>query len=355
MEKQSILIVDDAITNTKLLAGILKSRGYHVMIANGGLEALELLETQEAPDLIILDVMMPDLDGFEVCRRLKENPRLEAIPVIFASALSEPEHVVTGLEVGGVDYIGKPFNMAEILARVKIHMTMRSQQRELQAQYQEIERLQRVVRKFLSDSAWQSIEADLGINQSVHQSANFESMTLMFTDVAQFTTISEGTDPELLMADLVIYMNVLSWVIHSHNGQIDKFLGDGIFAFFEDANDALNASIDIQRELLKFNAEQEEHEREMFLTRIGLATGRILQATLGFDDRLEHTIIGDRVNTAARLQGEAPVGGVLMDEPTYIAVGQPDISLQDSIELKGKANLEQIYAILPEDIFALPS
>lgn len=178
-------------------------------------------------------------------------------------------------------------------------------------------------------------------------------MTIMFTDVAQFTSISEVSDPEILMGDLVIYMNILSWVIHNHNGQIDKFPEDGIFAFFEDTNDAFNAGLDIQRELLKFNAEQEQHERAKFLTRIGLATGRILQATLGFDDRLEHTMIGDCVNTAARLQGKALVGGILMDETTYIAIGQPNCTAQAAIALKGKIKLEQTYAIALGDIVDL--
>jgi class 3 adenylate cyclase len=175
----------------------------------------------------------------------------------------------------------------------------------------------------------------------------------MFTDVADFTSISEIVDPKDLMADLIVYMNTLSWVVHKHGGEIDKFLGDGLFAFFADASQAFAAAKEIQLELAKFNDSQVKQEHKPFLTRIGLATGHILQTTLGFGDRLEHTIIGDRVNTAARLQSKAPVGGILIDKATYIAIGSPDTLIQDKVELKGKANLETAYAIQPENIRSL--
>lgn len=350
MPKPTIFIVDDNLSNTTMLSDILTVYDYQTLVAVNAKDVFELLDKKQFPDLILLDVMMPDIDGFELCRRLKIDSRTEDIPIIFMSALSETEYIVKGFEAGAVDYIGKPFKMVEVMARVKTHIKTRVQQQQLQAHYNEIERLQRVLRKFLSQSAWRSIEADLGINQAAVPELRYETATIMFTDVAQFTTISENLEPDQLMGDLIVYMNTLSWVVHKNNGEIDKFLGDGLFAFFEDAAKALNASIEIQKELLKFNDMQQQAGREVFLTRIGLATGRILQTTLGFGDRLEHTIIGDRVNTAARLQAKAPVGGILMDEATFLAAGSPKDTEQDAIELKGKAQLETTHEITPEMI-----
>lgn len=355
MPNPTILIVDDNPSNTTMLSDILAVYDYETLVAGNAQEVFSLLDNRQFPDLILLDVMMPDIDGFELCRRLKIDSRTEDIPIIFMSALQETEHIVKGFEAGAVDYIGKPFKMVEVMARVKTHIKTRMQQVQLQAHYNEIERLQRVLRKFLSQSAWRSIEADLGINQAAAPELRYETATIMFTDVAQFTSISENLEPEQLMADLIVYMNTLSWVVHKHRGEIDKFLGDGLFAFFENASDALDTAIEIQQELLKFNDMQQQAGREVFLTRIGLATGRILQTTLGFGDRLEHTIIGDRVNTAARLQAKAPIGGILMDNPTYLAAASPENTNEDAIELKGKAKLETTHAMIPEKIHIVPN
>lgn len=350
MDKATILIVDDTMDNTILLGDILAVQGYHILKAFDGLEVFDVLAENPHPDLILLDIMMPEMDGLEVCEKLKADPKTKDIPIIFISALSEPGQIVEGLNAGGVDYIGKPFNMQEIIARVKIHMTIRQQHQQLQKQYYEIERLQRIVQKFISQKALESIEATLDSESAILTPPEFETMTIMFTDIANFTTISERVNPKTLISDLLIYMNILSWVVHEHNGQIDKFLGDGLFAFFENAQDALNAAYDIQQELLKFNVEQTETEHEPFYTRIGLATGDILQTTLGFDDRFEYTTIGDRVNTASRLQSKAPIGGIMMDEATYLAVGEPQNVAPDKILLKGKQEAEQTFAITPEAI-----
>jgi len=352
MDKATVLIVDDLMDNVNLLADMLDTQGYHVLKAFNGREVFEVLAKNPHPDLILLDVMMPEMDGLAVCTKLKSDPETEEIPVIFLSALNEPKQIIAGLNVGGVDYIGKPFHMQEIIARVKTHVILRQQHQQLQKQYYEIERLQRIVQKFISQRALQSIEANLEADELSLDEPEFETMTIMFTDIAGFTAISASVNPKTLISDLLVYMNTLSGVVHEHNGQIDKFLGDGLFAFFEDAHDAFNAAFAIQRELLSFNSEQVQNGRKAFYTRIGLATGDILQTTFGFDDRFEYTTIGDRVNIASRLQAEAPIGGVMMDESTYQAVGQPENAVQDKIALKGKQEAEQTYVISPEHIYA---
>jgi class 3 adenylate cyclase len=167
----------------------------------------------------------------------------------------------------------------------------------------------------------------------------------MFTDIANFTAILEVLEPETTVADLTLYTAILSQAVQRNQGHIDKFLGDGMLAFFDNASDAIRASCDIQYELESFNLNQEERGHPRFDTRIGLATGAILQAQLGFANRREFTIIGDRVNTAARLQGRAPIKGILMDAVTYEAAGEPEYSENEMYILKGKQQVEVAYSI----------
>lgn len=353
VDNHQILVVDDNPVNTILISEILIAEGYQVKVVYDGQKALDAVATDNTIALILLDINMPKMDGFEVCQRLKSNPDTQDIPVIFMSALTDSDNIVNGLRVGGVDYIGKPFHIEEVIARVKTHIAIKMQHKQLQTQYAEIEHLQTMLRKFVSHSTWMSIQGELDTEALTNTTPMFETMTLMFTDIADFTSISESSDPREVITDLGNYMSLLSMIIHKHNGEIDKFLGDGLFAFFADAKDARAAAIEIQYELLEFNRQQISKESEHFLTRIGLASGEILQITLGFDGRLEHTLIGDRVNTAARLQNEAPVGGIIMDEASYLAGGQQDAAIQSTFSLKGKLNKEVAYVILPAYIPSL--
>jgi len=126
----TILTVDDNTRNLQLIGSVLQKNGYEVAMAMSGPEALEFLE-QERPDLILLDIMMPDMDGFEVCRILKQRKQLSAIPIIFLTAKNDPEDIVEGFECGGVDYITKPFHTAELLARIKTHIELRRARKEI--------------------------------------------------------------------------------------------------------------------------------------------------------------------------------------------------------------------------------
>lgn len=350
MDNPVILIVDDTKDNTLLMAETLAAFNYTTLVAGSGQQALDIVAKTPNLDLILLDIMMPDMDGFDVCRRLKADSDTKDIPIIFMSALNDSQNIVAGLQAGGVDYISKPFNVLEVIARVKTHVTLMQQHKQLKRQYEEIEGLQHTIRKYISKNTWLNIKADINEDGDTDIIREYDIMTIMFTDIADFTTISEQVDPQLLIDNLTDYMELLSSIIHKHHGQVDKFLGDGLFAFFETAPDAQNAAFEIQNALLDFNRGLSEHDQQGFLTRIGLATGAILQAIFGFDERLEHTLIGDRVNTAARLQSEAELGGILMDELTYLAVGQPETAIEKSIALKGKMNAELAYAISPEDI-----
>lgn len=356
-----ILIVDDTPANLDVLSNLLIANGYEVRAALNGQMALMAVQAAP-PDLILLDINMPGMNGYEVCERLKTSEQVCQlngngmerqicdIPVIFVSASDETFDKVQAFRYGAVDYITKPFQVEEILARISHQLTIYYQSRELQERYTEIQRLQGIVRQYLSADAWDSIATSTSGTSTPHRR---ETLTILMSDVQGFTSLSEEVDPDLLLADLSLYMNMLTRVVYEHEGEVDKFLGDGMLAFFRNTRQALQAAFQIQREIETFNQQQQVKRRNPMPTRVGLATGRVLLARIGSDERKEFTLIGDRVNVAARLQSAASIGGVLMDVATYDQAGCPQVAAvaaAASINLKGKHAPEEVYAVSFEQI-----
>jgi len=338
-----IYIVDDNPTNLDILETMMSARGYLTQTFESG--ASMLSEAQNTPpDLVLLDINMPDMDGYEVCGQLKADPELQDIPVIFISAMSEIADKVKAFAAGGVDYITKPFHMDEIVVRVENQLTLLRQRRELEERVNQVQRLQNILKSFLSNSAWSSLETDFIAPDSKYE-PQFEVMTVMISDVAGFTKLSEQIDPATLVATLSLYMSMVSRIVYQHHGEVDKFLGDGVFAFFRDPKDAIEAAKRIQARIVTFNQQQIARGGVQLPTRIGLATGKVLLALVGSSARREYTLLGDRVNVAARLQEIAPLGGVAIDEITYRAADEPQYVSSDTFVLKGKENLERVYIL----------
>jgi class 3 adenylate cyclase len=173
----------------------------------------------------------------------------------------------------------------------------------------------------------------------------FEIMTVLITDIAGFSKVSERVEPNTVIATLSLYMNMLSRIVYQFNGEVDKYLGDGMFAFFRQPSEAVEAARRIQRRVEQFNVQQSARGMMQFPTRIGIATGKVLLALIGSTSRREYTLIGDRVNVAARLQELAPVGGIAIDEVTYQAASTPAYVASDTFVLKGKEKLERVYLL----------
>jgi class 3 adenylate cyclase len=337
--KANILVVDDTPANLQLLCSLLATNGYEARPLLNGRTALNAAQVAP-PDLILLDITMPEMDGYTVCEQLKANPLLRAIPVIFISALNEVLDKVRAFTVGGVDYITKPFQVEEVLVRVDTQLQLARQHRELQHRYEQIQQLQGMLQQFVSQSAWQRIAADA--LQTHDTGPQLRRLTIMVTDVAGYTALSEQTDLGRLVADLSIYMSNLTQIIHDHGGEIDKYMGDGVMAFFANAEDAVRAALTIQRTLANCDVGQTGHQLP---TRIGLATGNVLLTKLGGSSRQEYTLIGDRVNVAARIQAEVGTGGVIMDANTYRDAGCPPSLEERSLKLRGKSISEFFYTL----------
>ncbi|AUX48459.1 transcriptional regulator [Sorangium cellulosum] len=349
-----ILIVDDMPANLSLLTSMLTAQGYEVRAAISGAMAL-MSAAASPPDLILLDVSMPHMDGYEVCRRLKADARTADTPVIFLSAMTGIGDKVTAFEAGGVDYVTKPFELREVLARVGTQLLLHRQRRELERQRKELEeryaqvrQMQAALRGYLSDRAWESIEESVSSNRPSAPAR--EVLTVLVSDIEDFVRLSEQEEPGPLLADLSLYMATVAQVVYDHRGEVDKYVGDGMLAFFRSAPDALAAAQEIQRSIAGFNEHQRSQDRPMFPTRLGLSTGPVLLASIGSSGRREFTIIGDRVNTAFRIQAQSRSGGLLMDEATFLAAGSPGGAVPAVVRIRGKQGEERLYAIAPEAI-----
>lgn len=360
----TILIVDDTPANLRLLSTMLSKQGYQVRPAPNG--TLALRSAQAAPpDLILLDINMPDINGYEVCRLLKSDETTRQVPVIFISALGEIDDKMRAFHVGGVDYITKPFQLEEVLARVKTHLTLRQLQTQLEAANRDLE--QRVIertaelirlneayarflpREFLGFLGKESV-VDIQLGDQVQK-----GMTVLFSDIRDFTKISEimGTQDNFNFINR--YLQEVSPIIRNHNGFIDKYLGDGIMALFPEKTDnAIQAAIAMQKEVITFNGRYVSEGFPLVRVGIGLHTGGLMLGIIGEEQRLQGTVISDAVNLASRLEGLTTQYGVsiIISQQSLMETNDPNAyqhRFLGQAQVKGKMELVPIYEIFDGD------
>ena len=223
-----ILVVDDTPANIQALAAILKERGYQISVATNGRQALEVLARVQ-PDLILLDVMMPEMDGFETCRRLKASEQWRQIPVIFLTAKTETADIVQGFELGAVDYVAKPFNAHELLARVNTHLTIDELRRSLAGKNAELARAHELVRRafgrYVSEEVATSI---LQSPEGLELGGEEREVTILMSDLRGFTALAARLTPHEVIEFLNLYLEAMVDVISRYEGTIDEIIGDAI-------------------------------------------------------------------------------------------------------------------------------
>ena len=357
----SILIVDDTPANLQLLARMLNEQGYKVRSAPNG--KLALMGVRAAPpDLILLDINMPDMNGYQVCQQLKADPQQRGIPIIFISALDQMDDKVKAFTVGGVDYITKPFQVEEVLARVQTHLTLRKLQKDLEqanatleqrveARTAELVRLNAAAQRFvpgefLSFLNKQSI-AEIGLGDQVQG-----EMTVMFSDIFNFTSMSERMTPQENFNYLNGYLHRVSPIVRQHHGFIDKYLGDGVMAIFpESADDALQATLKIQQIVTQYSLELQSQGLPALKIGAGLHTGKLMLGIIGEAERLQGTVISDAVNLASRLEQLTRTfnTAIIISEQTLQQLRRPEaysIRFLDRVQVKGKQIPISIYEVL---------
>ncbi len=340
-----ILIVDDTPENLDVLGGILRGE-YQVKVALNGPRALKIATSDAAPDLILLDVMMPEVDGHEVCRQLKASPKTQDIPIIFVTARTEVEDEAKGFELGAVDYITKPVSPAIVLARVRTHLALRRARRKM-------EDLSTKLARYLSPQIYQSIFEG---RQDARIGGRRRKLTVFFSDIVQFTRQTEAMEPEDLAYILNSYLNRMSALVEQYGGTLDKFIGDAVLVFFgdpesrgekEDALSCVRMALEMMRTLSELSEQwQTKGIAKEFEVRVGITTGFSTVGNFGSDERMTYTIIGNQVNLANRLQAAAKPGEILIAHETWLLVkDEIECIPQEPIYVKGFERPIQTYIV----------
>ena len=355
-ERPLILAVDDYPENLDIVSMRLEAQGYSVVTASNGREALAVAY-ETVPDLILLDVMMPEMNGIEVVRHLKADAAVRAIPIVLLTARSEVDDVVAGLDAGADDYLTKPFDHATLVARVRsllriksLYDTVEAQATELASlnrhleervarQVEELERA-RSLKRFLPPQVADLIIADGGDARILQH--HRREIVVLFCDLRGFTSFAEVAEPEEVMDLLNSYHCVLGPMIHAAGGTLERFVGDGLMVFFNDPVPCPNPAERAVRLALAMRDETTSVTRAWSLRGytvgfgVGIAQGYATLGRIGFEGRFDYAAIGTVTNLASRLCDEAHSGQVLVNHRVCAAIeGLADMEPLDERTLKG--------------------
>jgi adenylate cyclase len=360
----TVLVIDDQSQNIRLLDAVLSPRGYRVVSASSGTEALELL-AQTHPDLVLLDIVMPGMDGYAVCRRIREDPATAFLPVVMITASGDQERL-QALEAGADDFVSKPFNQSELLARVaslarvkRYHDTIRRQADELEAWTKELEQrvsdgveeLERIgrLRRFLSPQL-----ADLVVSSGDEGflASHRREIVVVFCDLRNFTPFAESSEPEEVMAVLNEYHHALGDLIFRFEGTLERFTGDGLMVFFNDpvpCDDPALRSVRMavaMRDRVRELAERWGRRGHELGLGIGIAQGYATLGRIGFEGRFDYAAIGSVTNMAARLCAEAKPWQILVTQRVHSETGDIAIGeLVGELQLRGFSKPVRAYDI----------
>ena len=363
-EGARLLVVDDQPANIRLMEAILTPRDYDVRTASSGAEALDALAESDV-DLVLLDIVMPGMDGYEVCRRIRDQADTAYLPVVMVTA-SGDEEKVKALEAGADDFLTKPINTSELLARVaslarikRYQDTIKRQADELaawnqelesrvEAQVSQLERMSRL-RRFLSPQLAELI-VDSG-DESLLESHRRE-IVVVFCDLRGFTPFAEASEPEEVMGVLGEYHHALGDLIFRFDGTLERFAGDGLMVFFNDpvrCDDgplrAIRMSV-AMRTRVKTLAESWARQGHDLALGIGIAQGYATLGRIGFDSRHDYAAIGSVTNLASRLCGDAEAWQILVTERVFASAGSAVVGEEaGSRELRGFTRNVKVFSV----------
>lgn len=364
-----VLAVDDQDTNLRLIDAVLSPRGYDVVLCHSGAECLTHLAEDELVDLVLLDVLMPGIDGYEVCRRIRGERRTEFLPVVMITASGEQQRA-KALEAGADDFVTKPFDQSELLARIaslarlkRYHDTITRQTEELaawneeltqrvEAQLEELARVGRL-RRFLSPQVAELVMADEGLLQSHRR-----EIVVVFFDLRNFSTFAETSEPEEVTALLGEFHTTLGRVIHRHEGTLERFTGDGAMVFFNDPVPCPDPADRAVATALAANIAvrvlaEGWHRRGFDLALgTGIAQGFATLGRIGFEDRFDYAAIGSVTNLAARMCDAAAPWQVLTTDRVLDSLTRPVTDAEPLGELnpKGFARPVRVNDISMSDV-----
>jgi adenylate cyclase len=349
-----ILAVDDLQENRELVARYLSRSGHIVVTAASGPEALSTLEEADV-DVVLLDLVMPDMDGREVLRRIKEHPEWRATPVIVISGSQDMDGIIECIEAGADDYLFKPFNPVLLQARIKAGIE-RKRWHDREEQYrQQLERNEKFIRatfgRYLSDEIVTDI---LERPEGLELGGDLRRVTILMSDIRGFTTLSEHLAPAQVVTLLNRYLGAMTDIIMEHQGTIDEFIGDAILAVFgapqrgdDDADRAVNCALAMQAAMEGINAQNRAEGLPEILTGIALNTGDVIAGNIGSERRSKYGFVGHPMNVTSRIEDKTAGGEILASDSTVGSLkGDFSIGASQEINVKGIDQSIQVHQIL---------
>lgn len=350
-----ILIVDDIPENVEILEMRLAAHGYDIAKAGDGEQAISIID-EEKPDLILLDIMMPKIDGIEVCRQVKSNDSLPFIPIILITAKTDPKDIVTGLEAGAEEYLTKPVEQTALVARVKsmlrvkeLHDRIQEQSKALATktaeladlnqglenrvaeQLAELERTSHLKRFFSPQLA----ELIVSSGDNKFMESHRQEITVVFCDLRNFTEFSATAEPEEQLRVLREYHEVVGSLIFRYGATLEHFAGDGVMSFFNDpipcddpAAHAVQMALDMRDEVSALLDKWSKRGFELGFG-VGIALGYATLGQVGFEGQFHYMAIGSVANLASRLCDQAQNGQILITQRVYAEV--EDLARVESI------------------------
>lgn len=335
-----IMIVDDEPVNLQVLINHLSLQNYAITQATNGIEALAMIERGFKPNLILLDVMMPRMTGYEVCQKLREQFPAYELPVVMLTAKNQVTDLVEGFSVGANDYLTKPISKNELFARIKTHLSLSN----LAVAYGRF-----VPHQFLYLLNKESI-IDVQLGDHIQK-----KMSILFSDIRSFTTLSESMKPEDTFRFINAYLSRMESVIVENQGFIDKYIGDGIMALFSgSADDAVKAGITMLHRLTEYNQHRAKSGYIPVKIGIGINTGSLMLGTVGGKNRMDGTVISDAVNIASRLETLTKYYGVslLISHHTLANLQYPtnyNLRFIEQVKVKGKSQAVAVFEVFDGD------
>lgn len=334
-----LLIVDDNKVNRLLMSRSVELLGYHASVAENGKIAMQRL-ANETFDLLLLDIEMPEMDGFEVLETIKLDPALRDLPVIVTSSVEGIDNVVRCIELGAEDYLGKPVNPVLLKARLSSGL--------------EKKRLRDEQKLLLERFATSEVALDLQ-ESGFALGGRRTHASILFCDIRGFTALSENQPPEETIELLNIYYTLMFEAINSHGGIVTLMVGDGLMALFgapqplkDPAQSAVWAAQDMLAMIEQFNLDRVASSKPEIKIGIGIATGEVVAGYAGTQQRATYTCIGDKVNLAARLESHTKVVGceILIDEDTRSSLDEKvGLTTIHKVQFKGFSELLDVYSV----------
>jgi adenylate cyclase len=348
-DEPTILIADDRPETVQLIRELLTMEKFQVVTALDGQEALDQIY-RHMPDLVLLDLNMPRLNGFQVCQRLKADPATADIPVLMLTAWAEPDQRVKGLQAGADDYLAKPFDHRELIERIRTRLRAKQETDRLRAAQRAIRRTferyvpPHVVEQLLADPA----QVALGGAQQM--------VTVLFADLRGYTTLAESLPPDQLVGVLNGHLTAAAQALLAYDGTISQYAGDLVMAIFnaplpqpDHALRATRAAVQLCQEMARYHAQLPLELRMEF--GIGIASGEAVVGNIGAKELLHYTTIGDTVNLAQRLEEIAVGGEILLTEATrQLLAGTPArVKPKGLTSIRGRSESIVVYALLGLD------